>query len=983
MKPSTHKLVSFTLSLGWTLLALGAVPTQASEPAQVASQRAPFPQLTLPAKAQGEQAIRALGARLPEVAAWYGMSVSDFARLLRSDTSAWLDKGGRLFYVEDFPEPALGSEPVTSEAAPFPLNSTFLLHSRPGANRVIYLDFDGHVTSGTAWNASSGIDPIVSPAYNTDADPNSFSIQELENIQKMWQQVSEDFVPFDVDVTTEDPGVNAINRSSSGDTLYGTRVVITQDNFDNCGCGGFAYVGVFDNIGSYYKPAFVFNTGVVGAGEAISHETGHNLGLSHDGVIGGPAYYAGHGSGATGWAPIMGVGYYQSLVQWSKGEYANANQLQDDIVVIQSNGAPLRSDDHGNSNIAATPLTSTNNGTSLSGQGIISTRQDVDVFSFVAGSGAYSLSVQGAPFKPNLDISIGLYDSFGNLVASDNPAAGLSASLAGASLAAGEYFLRIDGAGLGDPLTTGYSDYGSLGEYAISGSVTAPIALVPPVAVASVDYTPGFAPLTASFDGSASSDADGTIVGYDWDFGDGNTDSGAFVDHIYAAPGTFQATLTVTDNDGLSSNHAVTVTVDNQPPLAQASADSYSGTAPLTVNFSSAGSSDPDGNLAAFLWDFGDGATSTQTGTSHNYNAAGNFIVSLTVTDNLGASDTTSLAPIQVDAAPFLDQFATAEIAAGGTITGSYLDTRVDDGNAQRIAERESGGKKNQRYSYLQHTWVFNVQPGESVTLMAHVWQSVSTDGDTMAFSYSSAGQTDVPLLSTGNGWSANDPGMLAIPLPASLSGEVRITARDSDRSAGHTSLDSVYVDALYIRTDNQVGGTVPNAPSALTADALSSSGIALGWTDNAADELGFRVERSDDLGLNWQLVNTTAADVTSYTDTGLAPSTEYYYRVLAFNGAGFSVASAEAAATTMPGSSLVLTANGYKVKGGLHVALSWNGGGLVDLYRDNLLIYQNPNAGSSTHTDNLGVKGAGSYLYWVCPRGSQLNCSATVGVVF
>ena len=65
-------------------------------------------------------------------------------------------------------------------------------------------------------------------------------------------------------------------------------------------------------------------------------------------------YYAGPGTGATGWAPIMGVGYYQPLVQWSKGEYATATNVQDDYAVMATNGLPLRADDHGNSAGSAT-----------------------------------------------------------------------------------------------------------------------------------------------------------------------------------------------------------------------------------------------------------------------------------------------------------------------------------------------------------------------------------------------------------------------------------------------------------------------------------------------------------------------------------------------------------------------------------------------------------------------------------------------------
>ena len=111
--------------------------------------------------------------------------------------------------------------------------------------------------------APSGIqsygDPIVSPAYDLDGNPSSFSNAELDRIQDIWKLVAEDYAPFDVDVTTEDPGQNAIARSSSSDEHYGTRVVMTVDDFASCGCGGFAFVSVFDNVGSYYKPAFVFN----------------------------------------------------------------------------------------------------------------------------------------------------------------------------------------------------------------------------------------------------------------------------------------------------------------------------------------------------------------------------------------------------------------------------------------------------------------------------------------------------------------------------------------------------------------------------------------------------------------------------------------------------------------------------------------------------------------------------------------------------
>ncbi len=79
---------------------------------------------------------------------------------------------------------------------------TFKLHSNPGSQFRVYLDFDGHTTTGTSWNSYWGVSSIVSPAFSTsDGSPN-FSATELSAIQQVWQRVAEDFAPFNIDVTT-------------------------------------------------------------------------------------------------------------------------------------------------------------------------------------------------------------------------------------------------------------------------------------------------------------------------------------------------------------------------------------------------------------------------------------------------------------------------------------------------------------------------------------------------------------------------------------------------------------------------------------------------------------------------------------------------------------------------------------------------------------------------------------------------------------
>lgn len=357
-------------------------------------------------------------------------------------------------------------------AAALDVSQTFLLHSNPIANHVIYLDFDGAVTSGTSWNSSfTGGADIVTPAYDFDGNIGSFSTSELERIQYIWQRVTEDFSPFNVDVTTQEPNLEALRKSGTGDTQWGIRVVIGGDGSWYGSAGGVAYVGSFNWNSD--TPCFVFEANL-GNGhekytaEAISHEAGHTLGLSHDGTS-SSGYYEGQGTGTTGWAPIMGVGYYKELVQWSKGEYSGANQKQDDLAIITTqNGFSYRTDLVGDS--ISTAAAATVSGASVSGSGIIERPSDLDLFGFTTGAGTVSFTLSPSTRSPNLDIEATLLDSTGAIVTTANPIGSLSANL-NATVPAGQYFLKINGVGEGDPLVTGYSDYGSLGQYSFTGTI--------------------------------------------------------------------------------------------------------------------------------------------------------------------------------------------------------------------------------------------------------------------------------------------------------------------------------------------------------------------------------------------------------------------------------------------------------------------------------------------------------------------------------
>jgi PKD repeat protein len=510
--------------------------------------------------ARGQAAINKLGNRLPAVASRHGKSTNELRRLFLEDSTLYVDDADMLLYVDETQEmqSLTGESPVISAAAPFPYTQTFQLHSRPGSNRVIYLDFDGHVTSNTAWNTSyTNGQPINSAPFSIDADPSTFNQQEQDAIQYIWQRIAEDYAPFDVDITTQDPGDAAIFRSTSSDLQYGTRAVISPTNFTGESIGGIAYVGVFNNVGTNYKPAFVMTSGLgnneKNIAEAASHEVGHNLNLNHDGTA-TQGYYAGHGD----WAPIMGVGYYESVTQWSKGEYPGANNLQDDLAVMQTYGIALIADDHGNTNAAATVLS----GTAINTSGLITTRTDVDVFKFSTGSGNVTINLNPAPLGGNLDIQAKISDANGNVLATSNPA-GLAASF-NQFLSAGVYYLTIDGVGAGD-LITGYSDYASIGQFSITGTLVASSTEPqPPVAV--ISTSPNSNPLTINFSSSNSSDPDGTIAGYAWNFGDGTTSTEPNPVKTYSSAGTYTVTLTVTDNSGLTGSTSAAVTVQQNQP---------------------------------------------------------------------------------------------------------------------------------------------------------------------------------------------------------------------------------------------------------------------------------------------------------------------------------------------------------------------------------------------------------------------------------
>lgn len=343
-----------------------------------------------------------------------------------------------------------------------------------------------------------------------------------------------------------------------------------------------------------------------------------------------------------------------------------------------------------------------------------------------------------------------------------------------------------------------------------------------------------------------------------------------------------------------------------------------------------------------------------------------------------GDSAYTKIASATTEPAPASEVIvASSDASGGGTVSGTYPDTWVADGNVQSITERESGGKRRDRYSYLEHTWTFQVPAG--ITTLDLVYDAdQSSDGDFFEFSYSIEGGPFAPMAD------------FAADFPPDAIGKVEIRVNDTDQTKGHNSLDTVRVDYIAITSYlNNASVNPPNAPSDLTAPSVGAYQVDLVWIDKSADELGFRIERFKKPVGPWQTAGTVGSDMQSFTDFEVLPQTSYDYQVIAYNAGGDSGPSNVLTVTTLDGPDILLRATGYRDKGWHYVDLDWgdgNGGpsGTFDIFRNGGVI--DSNVAATTYLDGAIGKGGASYSYVVCPTGSEPpsgSCSNEEQVTF
>lgn len=423
--------------------------------------------------------------------------------------------------------------------------------SNPGAPVTIFLDFDGATFENQGWNEMQGESPLTfaSSSHSSAA-------------ADVWAAVVEDYAPFNVNVTTTDPGADALYKTSADDNEYGVHVVIT-DSYgevlsEAAGTSGLAFIGGTGS--SYLAGALVFTEGMGldGASPEViadsiaftsSHEAGHNFGLDHAGHADDDSgyYYPSEGL----WGPIMGAPYGVPVSTWTNADYNGATNTEtpDDLTVItdrseaagaflwlehadgtfyegeyvcaaedvdlsniqpddeifaaDASGACLdeqlvvvyhytdradsAADQVGNNTDSAAALSLADD--VFAADGVIIERDDVDVYELNVADGEFTAKLDVAEVGANLNASILLTDADGNVIAEDegNPtrdsaaaASGLGAEITATDLTAGVYYLTVDGVGFGDPSQAtatdagGFSDYGSLGHYALTGTAVEP-----------------------------------------------------------------------------------------------------------------------------------------------------------------------------------------------------------------------------------------------------------------------------------------------------------------------------------------------------------------------------------------------------------------------------------------------------------------------------------------------------------------------------
>jgi len=337
----------------------------------------------------------------------------------------------------------------------------------------------------------------------------------------------------------------------------------------------------------------------------------------------------------------------------------------------------------------------------------------------------------------------------------------------------------------------------------------------------------------------------------------------------------------------------------NQPPVAVASATPTAGAAPLAVHLDGGSSYDLDGAVVSWDWQLGDGSNAAGPAVDHQYALPGSYTATLTVRDDWGASASQSVTVTVTP--PDSVALASADEAATGVVSGSYLDTQAADGRYEGLTEEVSGGRPDRRKSSLRHGWRFAVPAGAAHTFIAVAHRTTNAEGDRFNLTWSRDGVTFSPMVTVD----ATAPaGALTFALPADAAGTLWVRAEDTDHTAGASYPDTLFVDYLAVFTTAGGADTTPPAPPAGLSAVGAAGRVDLDWADSGEHDLaGYHVYRGTSAGGPYDRLTGSPIGASAFAYSSVTGGTTYHYVVTAVDFAGNeSGPSGEAVATPTGG---------------------------------------------------------------------------------
>ncbi|MDX1449965.1 MAG: Ig-like domain-containing protein, partial [Acidimicrobiia bacterium] len=299
----------------------------------------------------------------------------------------------------------------------------------------------------------------------------------------------------------------------------------------------------------------------------------------------------------------------------------------------------------------------------------------------------------------------------------------------------------------------------------------------------------------------------------------------------------------VCDSGGLCDTATVSITINPVPDPPVANDDSASTGPDTAVNVDVLGNdTDPDGDLDTSTLQVTvpavSGSTVVESDDTITYTpdpgTSGSDTFTYQICDATALCDTAVVA-ITVSST-VVEQFALGETTIEGTVSGSFNDTFAPDAVYEEVIEAHSGGPRRNRQSFAEHRWTFDIQRGDSIEVFAVAYHSANNESDDFEFQYSTDGGSSFQPLFIVTATGA--PVSYSAPLPAVISGEVILQAKDTDRTPGNGATDSLFVDYLVIRTTNPQT-PLPVVTVAAPDDSASESG----------DDAAFVISRDDTNG--------------------------------------------------------------------------------------------------------------------------------------